>query len=45
MRTEFIMLALRSKGINFEKYKKLFDEDFKVINKRAIQELTNNGYA
>ena len=45
MRTEFIMLALRSKGIKFEKYKKLFDEDFKSKYEKAINELTKNKYA
>ena len=45
MRTEFIMLALRSKGVNFEKYKKLFDEDFKSKYEESINELTKNKYA
>jgi oxygen-independent coproporphyrinogen-3 oxidase len=45
MRTEFIMLALRSKGVNFKKYQKVLDEDFKSKYERAIQELTKNGCA
>ena len=45
MRTEFIMLALRSKGVNFKKYQKALDEDFKSKYERAIQELIKNGYA
>ena len=39
------MLALRSKGIKFEKYKNLFDEDFKSKYEKAINELTKNEYA
>jgi len=45
MKTEFIMLTLRSSGINFEKYKKLFDEDFKSKHEKAINELMINEYA
>jgi len=45
MRTEFVMLALRSKGVNFEKYKKVLFEEFEFKYERAIQELTKNRYA
>ena len=45
MRTEFIMLALRSKGVNLKKYKRIFDEDFSAKYEKAIYELTKNEYA
>ena len=45
MRTEFIMLALRSKGINFDKYEIIFEEDFYDKYVEAIIELKKNKYA
>ena len=45
MRIEYIMLALRSKGINLKKYKKIFEEDFYAKYEKAIKELMLNDYA
>ncbi|MBL7128330.1 MAG: radical SAM family heme chaperone HemW [Ignavibacteria bacterium] len=45
MRIEYIMLALRSKGINLKKYKKIFEEDFHAKYEKAIKELMLNDYA
>jgi oxygen-independent coproporphyrinogen-3 oxidase len=45
MKTEFIMLAMRSTGINFAKYNELFHENFKTEHDKAIKDLINNDYA
>lgn len=45
MKSEFLMLALRSKGVKFKKYKIMFDEDFYEKYEKAINELTQNDYA
>jgi len=45
MKVEFIMLALRSKGVKLKKYKRIFEEDFCAIYEKAIKELTKNDYA
>lgn len=42
---EFIMLALRSSGVNFEKYEKVFDENFKEKFSGSISALLKNDYA
>ncbi|MEO8665143.1 MAG: radical SAM family heme chaperone HemW, partial [Ignavibacteria bacterium] len=39
---EYIMLALRSTGINFEKYKKIFNQDFRKVYSGSIEELFKN---
>lgn len=45
MISEFIMLALRSKGVKLKKYKKIFEEDFYAKYEKAIKELMLNDYA
>lgn len=45
IKTEFIMLGLRSKGINLDKYKKLIKDDFSITHKKSIETLCKNGYA
>lgn len=42
---EYIMLALRSSGINFEKYNKLFEENFSNAFLNSINELVGNNFA
>ena len=42
---EYVMLALRSSGINFEKYKEKFDQDFGIRFSDQINELIKNGFA
>ncbi len=43
MKMEFIMLALRSTGINFERYTKFFNENFQQEYKNSVNELEKNG--
>ena len=40
MKTEFIMLGLRSKGVNLEKYHKLFTKDFKLEYPVQLEKIT-----
>ncbi|MCY7362104.1 MAG: hypothetical protein LH629_08580, partial [Ignavibacteria bacterium] len=42
---EFIMLALRSTGINFEKYNSIFKEDFKTEFGNCVNELVENKFS
>jgi oxygen-independent coproporphyrinogen-3 oxidase len=42
---EFVMLALRSDGVNFNRYRKIFNEDFFIKFKSQTQELINNKFA
>ncbi len=42
---EFIMLALRSSGVVYEKYYNLFNEDFSVRFSNSINDLTKNNFA
>lgn len=42
---EFIMLALRSTGINFEKYNSIFKEDFKTEFGNSVNELIKNKFS
>lgn len=42
---EYIMLALRSSGIDFEKYKNIFSEEFLSVYQNSINELIKNKYA
>ena len=42
---EYVMLALRSDGINFKRYRELFNEDFKVKFRKQISELIKNNFA
>ncbi|MDQ3020033.1 MAG: radical SAM family heme chaperone HemW [Bacteroidota bacterium] len=42
---EFIMLSLRSNGIDFEKYLKTFNEDFEKTFTGPINELIQNNFA
>ncbi len=41
-KTEFIMLGLRSVGVNFKKYSELFGNDFTVEHKDSLKILTEN---
>jgi len=43
MKTEFIMLGLRSKGVNLNTYKKIFGKDFQSEFTNQIKELIDNG--
>jgi oxygen-independent coproporphyrinogen-3 oxidase len=43
MKMEFIMLALRSAGVNYERYDKLFNMNFADEYKNSISELAMNG--
>jgi len=45
MKLEFIMLGLRSTGINLKKYKLFFGNEFLIDYKDAAQELIDNGFA
>ena len=45
MNTEFIMLGLRSTGVNLQNYKKLFKSDFEIKYEKAIKELINLNFA
>jgi len=45
MNTEYIMLALRSPGINFKKYEELTKRNFIERYSGAVRILTNNGFA
>ncbi|MBK8983130.1 MAG: radical SAM family heme chaperone HemW [Ignavibacteria bacterium] len=45
IKLEYIMLGLRSAGINFERYRELTGEDFETENKAAAQELCTAGLA
>lgn len=42
---EFVMLALRSGGINFERYKEMFDQDFRIRFRDQLNELIKNDFA
>jgi len=42
MKMEFIMLALRSTGVNYERYKKFFNSDFYEEHSYSINELQRN---
>jgi oxygen-independent coproporphyrinogen-3 oxidase len=42
---EFIMLSLRSGGVDFKKYQKIFKEDFEKIFLNSINELVQNNFA
>lgn len=42
---EYIMLSLRSKGIDFRKYSGLFGKEFKDEFYASMEELTNHGFA
>ncbi|MBS1515743.1 MAG: radical SAM family heme chaperone HemW [Bacteroidetes bacterium] len=42
IRLEFIMLALRSKGVDFNRYESMFDEKFTEKYISSISELVNN---
>ncbi|MEP7146072.1 MAG: radical SAM family heme chaperone HemW [bacterium] len=44
MKLEFIMLALRSTGIYFEKYNEMFKEDFQIKFAHSIDELVENNF-
>lgn len=44
MNSEFIMLALRCPGVNFDKYKKLFGEDFVTKYSNEIKLLSDEGF-
>ena len=44
LKFEFIFTGLRSKGINLQKYKKLFDEDLLTTKEQALKELTDNNF-
>ncbi|MBI5402559.1 MAG: radical SAM family heme chaperone HemW [Ignavibacteriae bacterium] len=44
MKTEFIMLGLRSKGINLENYKKIFGSSFKDEFSSQINEIRERGH-
>ena len=43
--TEFLMLALRSKGVNLKKYFEAFNENFETKYKKEIRILIDNNYA
>jgi len=45
LNTEYIMLALRSPGINFKKYKKLTNRNFIERYSGSIKNLTDNNFA
>lgn len=45
VKLEYIMLGLRSEGINFETYRKLTGEDFETIYKAPAEELCSAGLA
>lgn len=42
---EFLMLALRSEGVNYEKYKQIFSEEFSSNYKDSIAVLIKNEFA
>lgn len=42
---EFIMLSLRSGGIDFKKYKKIFNEEFEKVFSVSLNELLKNNFA
>lgn len=42
---EFIMLSIRSSGLDFRKYKELFNIDFKTEYSDSVNELINKNYA
>lgn len=42
---EFIFLGLRSKGIDYAKYRELFSEDFKEMNSETIDFLVKSGFS
>jgi len=42
---EYVMLALRSGGINFERYKEMFDQDFRNRFRDQANELLKNDFA
>lgn len=43
MKMEFIMLALRSTGINYQRYSSFFKENFSDVYRSSIDELEKNG--
>ncbi|MFZ1320662.1 MAG: radical SAM family heme chaperone HemW [Ignavibacteria bacterium] len=45
MKLEYIMLGLRSIGIDFVNFEEIFEEDFKVLYKNSIYELLEKNYA
>ncbi|MDQ3193837.1 MAG: radical SAM family heme chaperone HemW [Bacteroidota bacterium] len=44
MKLEYIMLGLRSTGICFERYKKIFNEEFENVFSGAVNELVKNNF-
>ena len=44
LKFEFIFTGLRSRGINVDNYKKLFNEDMLTTKEQALKELTDNNF-
>lgn len=45
LRNDYFISVFRSKGVDYKKYKKLFDEDFRMKYSTVVDEILNLGFA